>query len=127
MSNNSNGCSKSACWILQIAFIAIPIIAGVDKYFNVLTDWSKYIAPWASNILQGYDWLFMYIVGAVEIAAGLGMIFLPRIFSYIVSAWLLLIAINLVSQGPYYDVGLRDFGLCFSAAALATLCHKCRR
>lgn len=107
--------------ILQFVFIIAPILAGLDKFFYLFADWSKYIAPMALQILGGHDRLFMAIVGIIEIVAGIGMVFKPRVFAYIVSLWLLLIIINLIMSGNYYDIALRDVGLMLSAFALGRL------
>ena len=107
--------------ILQIAFIVAPIVAGLDKFFNLLTFWPQYLAPFASSVLHGHDALFMKLVGIVEIIAGILVWIKPRIFSYIVALWLLLIIINLLVLENYYDVLFRDIGLLLGALALGRL------
>jgi len=103
--------SRRAFRILRLAFIVAPIVAGLDKFFNFLTDWDKYLAPVVSDTLGVQPQTFMMIVGAVEIAAGIVVALYPRIGGYIVAAWLLAIIGNLVVVGGYLDVALRDLGL----------------
>jgi hypothetical protein len=110
--------------ILQVAFVIAPILAGFDKFFYVLTNWSNYLSPFALNMLDGHDRAFFSIVGVVEIIAGLGVLFRPRIFAYVVSVWLLLIVVNLLMTGHYFDIALRDIGLMLSAFALGKLAQK---
>jgi hypothetical protein len=110
--------------ILQIAFIAAPILAGVDKFFYLLTDWSQYISPFVLNILHGKARLLMGCVGVVEIVAGIGVLYKPKIFSYIVGLWLCGIILNLLLTGHYLDIALRDLGLALSAFALGKLSQK---
>jgi uncharacterized membrane protein YphA (DoxX/SURF4 family) len=110
-----------AFWILRVGFTAAPIIAGIDKFFHLLVDWDQYLAPWVADLFGGNAHGFMLVVGVVEIIAGIGVAILPRIFAYIVAAWLLGIIINLLSIPGYYDIALRDFGLALGALALARL------
>ena len=115
-----------AYWILRVGFIAAPIVAGMDKFFLLLVNWDKYVAPWAANALHGHVRGFMDAVGVIEIIAGVGVALLPRVFAYVVAVWLLLIIINLVSMSGYYDIALRDLGLCLGALALGRLSQVCR-
>ena len=110
--------------ILQITFILAPIIAGLDKFAYLLTDWTQYLAPAAANVLSGYSRVFLYIVGIVEIIVGIGMIFKPKVFAYITALWLLLIIINLLLTGKYFDIALRDLGLLLAAVALGRLSQR---
>lgn len=105
--------------VLHFAFIMAPIVAGLDKFFNVLADWPEYLAPFVAGIFGAQA--FMYIVGVVEIVAGIGVAVKPRIFAYVVSAWLVGIIINLLLIPGYYDVALRDLGLALGAFALGRL------
>jgi len=107
--------------ILRFGFTVAPIIAGLDKFLNVLTNWDKYLAPSADRILGGYGHQFMLAVGVIEVVAGIGVFLKPKIFAYVVSAWLLLIIVNLLMVGGYLDVALRDLGLSLGALALARL------
>jgi len=110
--------------LLRITFIIAPLLAGLDKFFYLLTNWSNYIAPLVLQIIQGHDRGFMAIVGVIEVIAGLGVIFKPKFFSNIIALWLLGIIINLLLTGHYFDIALRDLGLCLSAVALGKLSCK---
>jgi hypothetical protein len=113
--------ATQAFWLLRLGFIAAPILFGLDKFTNLMVDWSIYLAPWLNDIIPGSADQFMYVVGIVEIAAGLLVAFKPSIGGYIVAAWLAGIIVNLLSIPGYYDVALRDFGLLLGAVALARL------
>lgn len=110
--------------ILQIVFILVPIIAGIDKFFNLLDEWAVYLSPFVMNLIHGQDRLFLGVVGIIEIVAGIGVIFKPRIFAYIISGWLALIILMVLQTGHFYDDVLRDFGLALSAFALGKLSTK---
>lgn len=110
--------------LLQVAFVIVPIVAGLDKFFDLLTRWSMYLSPMIPSALGIRANSFMMIVGFVEIIAGIGVIFKPKLFSYIVFLWLLLIILNLLSKGMFYDIALRDFGLMLGALAFARLSHR---
>jgi uncharacterized membrane protein YphA (DoxX/SURF4 family) len=107
--------------ILHIGFTVAPILAGLDKFLNLMVDWSQYLAPLIANLIPAN--VFMTIVGVVEIIAGLLVFFKPRIGAYVVAGWLLAIIINLLLIPGYYDVALRDFGLFLGALALGRLSH----
>jgi hypothetical protein len=107
--------------ILWIGFSVAPILFGLDKFFDVLVDWPKYLAPWINDIAPGSAKDFMHVVGGVEIVAGLAVALKPRYGAYLVAAWLGGIIVNLLSYSGYYDVALRDFGLLLGALALARL------
>ncbi|HEX8794422.1 MAG TPA: hypothetical protein VF765_25935 [Polyangiaceae bacterium] len=107
--------------VLHIAFVIAPVIAGLDKFADLLTNWDKYLAPGIADILPFSAHAFMMLVGIVEIAAGLVVAVKPRIGAYVVAAWLVAIIINLLMVGGYLDVALRDVGLCLGAIALARL------
>ncbi|MGB2590946.1 MAG: hypothetical protein WBG02_10425 [Candidatus Acidiferrum sp.] len=109
-------------WALRIGVGLGPIIAGVDKYFNKLTDWGMYLSPLATKIVPVSTTTFMHVVGVVEIIAGL--IVLSRwtkIGSYIVMLWLLGIAVNLLTTGMFYDLAVRDVEIAVGAFALSQL------
>jgi uncharacterized membrane protein YphA (DoxX/SURF4 family) len=110
--------------ILRIGFVALPILFGLDKFFDVLVDWQIYLAPWVNDIAPGSARDFMYVVGGVEILAGLAVAVKPRFGAYLVAAWLGGIVVNLLSHSGYYDVALRDFGLLIGALALARLAGR---
>ena len=108
--------------ILQVGFVAAPIIEGLDKFFNVLVDCEQYLSPFVADIIP--PGVFMGIVGVVEIIAGIGVAVKPRIFAYVVSAWLLGIILNLLMIPGYYDVALRDLGLSLGALAFGRLAQQ---
>jgi hypothetical protein len=110
--------------VLRTVFVIAPIAFGLDKFFDVMTDWDKYLAPWINDIVPGSAHQAMLMVGVVEIIAGLVVAFRPKFGGYLVAAWLLGIIINLVTLGDYWDVGLRDFGLFVAAVALARLANS---
>jgi uncharacterized membrane protein YphA (DoxX/SURF4 family) len=112
--------------ILRIGFIAAPILAGLDKFFHLLVNWDNYLAPVIDRALGGHGHTFMLVAGVIEVIAGIGVALRPRIFSYVVAAWLLGIIANLLMfppshPFPHYDVALRDLGLCLGALALGRL------
>jgi uncharacterized membrane protein YphA (DoxX/SURF4 family) len=110
-----------AFWLLRIGYTAIPLTMGIDKFFNGLVYWPKYLADWIDNIAPGTAQQFMYFVGAVEILAGILVALKPRYAAYVVAAWLAGIVINLFSYGEWYDVGVRDLGLLGGALVLGRL------
>lgn len=110
--------------LLRTVFTVAPILFGLDKFFNLLTHphhWSMYLAPWIDNIVPGTADQCMYLVGVIEIAAGVLVAIAPRIGAWVVAAWLAGIIINLVTLSGYYDIALRDFGLLVGAVALGLL------
>jgi len=113
--------SYQAFRILQIGFVVAPIVAGLDKFFHLLVDWDRYLPGVVNNVLGGRGHQFMMVVGIVEIVAGIGVALKPRIFAYVVAAWLLLIIGNLLMIPGYFDVALRDVGLMLGALALGRL------
>jgi len=124
MSKFSGDRGHQAFRILQVAFVVAPILAGFDKFFYLMTNWSIYLSPMALKVIDGHDRAFFAIVGVVEIIAGLGILFKPRLFAYVVSAWLLLIVLNLLMTGHHFDIALRDIGLMLGALALGKLAQK---
>jgi uncharacterized membrane protein len=107
--------------LLRLAFVVTPILAGLDKFLHLLTDWDKYVAPVVGRLLPVSVHTFMNVVGIIEIAAGLSVLFRPRVGAYVVAGWLVVIMIDLMVAGGYLDVVLRDLGLCLGALALARL------
>ncbi len=110
--------------ILRLGFIVAPVVAGLDKFFHLLVDWDKYLLPFVNGLTGGHGHELMLAVGVIEIAAGIGVAFKPKVFAYVVSAWLLLIVVNLLMIPGYFDVALRDFGLALGALALARLSQE---
>jgi hypothetical protein len=117
----SDSPARQAYRILQAGFIAAPIIAGLDKFFHLLVDWDKYLPGIANRMVGGHGHQLMLAVGVIEIAAGIGVALRPRVFSYVVAAWLWVIILNLLLIPGYFDVALRDFGLSLAALALGRL------
>jgi uncharacterized membrane protein YphA (DoxX/SURF4 family) len=115
--------ARQAFWLLRIGFTVAPILFGLDKFFNWTVDWPDYLAGWINDIVPGSGQDVMYVVGAIEIAAGLLVAFAPQIGAFVVAAWLAGIVINLLTNDPpeYYDIALRDFGLLLGALTLGRL------
>jgi uncharacterized membrane protein YphA (DoxX/SURF4 family) len=113
--------ARQAFLLLRTVFTVAPILFGLDKFFNLLTDWTSYLAPAATAIVPVSGQVFMYAVGGIEVVAGLLVALRPRIGSLVVAAWLLGIIVNLLILGSFYDVALRDFGLLVGALALNRL------
>ena len=107
--------------LLRTVFTVAPILFGLDKFTNILVDWTIYLAPVATGIVPVSAQTFMYGVGVVEIIAGILVAVRPRIGSLAVALWLLGIIINLLVLGNFFDVALRDFGLLVGALALNRL------
>lgn len=107
--------------LLRIAFTVAPIAFGLDKFFNVMVDWPTYLAPWINDIVPGSGQDFMYVVGAIEILAGVSVALKPRYGAYVVAAWLGGIIVSLLTYSGFYDIALRDFGLMLGALTLARL------
>jgi hypothetical protein len=106
---------------LRIGFIVAPILFGLDKFFHVLVNWDRYLAPEFADLFHLQAHTLMYAVGVIEIVAGLVVAIRPRFGGYLVAAWLAGIIINLLLIADYYDVALRDFGLMLAALTLARL------
>jgi hypothetical protein len=107
--------------LLRGGFVVAPILFGLDKFVDVLIDWTTYLAPGIDRLVPGSAHDAMLAVGVVEIVAGLVVAVRPRIGGYLVAAWLAGIIVNLLLLGDHYDVALRDFGLLLAALALARL------
>jgi hypothetical protein len=107
--------------LLRIGFTVAPILFGIDKFANVMVDWTVYLASWINDIIPGSASQAMHLVGIVEIVAGLVVAIRPRYGAYLVAAWLGGIIINLLTYSGFYDIALRDFGLMLGALTLARL------
>ena len=112
---------RQAFLLLRTVFTVAPILFGLDKFTNLLTDWTMYLAPVVTSVVPLPAQTIMYIVGGVEILAGVMVALRPRFGSALVAVWLLGIIINLIVLGSFYDVALRDFGLLVGALALNRL------
>jgi hypothetical protein len=110
--------------ILYAGFIALPVIAGLDKFAHVLVNWDLYLAPSVANLLPVSGHTFMLIVGVIEVAAGVLVFLWPRVGAVVVALWLWGIIVNLLLAANFYDVALRDFGLSLGALALARLARE---
>lgn len=110
-----------AYFLLRTVFTIAPIVFGIDKFTQILSNWDFYLAPWINDLVPGDARQAMMIIGVVEIVAGLLVAFRPRIGAYVVALWLAGIIVNLVTLGNFYDVALRDFGLLVAALALGSL------
>jgi uncharacterized membrane protein YphA (DoxX/SURF4 family) len=109
-------------WALRVLFGFVPIAAGLDKFFNLLTNWEAYLNPLATKVIPVSPATFMHIVGVIEIIAGLVVLsHFTKIGAYVVTAWLVAIALNLLTMGSFLDVGVRDLGLAVAAFSLAQL------
>src|SRR6184192_1155032 len=119
--------SYQAYRILHFGFTVAPILAGLDKFFHLLVNWDQYLPGVVANISPIPSHTLMLIVGVIEIVAGIGVALKPRIFAYIVAAWLAVIIINLLLIPGYFDIALRDFGLLLGAVALGQLSQQFAR
>lgn len=110
--------SWQAFALLRTVFTIAPIVFGLDKFFNLLVDWPVYLTPDVTDVLTLSDQQFMYVVGVIEIIAGIAVLLVPRYGAPLVAFWLAGIIVNLLVLGGFYDVALRDFGLLVAALAL---------
>jgi uncharacterized membrane protein YphA (DoxX/SURF4 family) len=114
----------AAYFLLRTVFTVAPIVFGLDKFFNLLTHphhWSMYLAPWINGLVPGTADQCMYLVGVIEIVAGVLVAVAPRLGAWVVAAWLAGIIVDLLTLSGYYDIALRDFGLLVGAVALGLL------
>jgi hypothetical protein len=107
--------------LLKLTFGLVPIIAGADKFTNLLTNWEQYLNPSIASMLPFSAHTFMLIVGIIEIIAGIIVLTKTNIGAYIVSAWLVLIAITLIASGKFFDVAVRDLVMAIGAYSLAKI------
>jgi uncharacterized membrane protein YphA (DoxX/SURF4 family) len=113
---------KQAWWSLRVVFGIVPVVAGLDKFPNLLTNWEQYLSPITQRMLPFDGTHFMRIVGVIEVAVGLMILTKwTRLGAYVAAVWLALIAVNLLSSGHYLDVAARDVALAVAAFALARL------
>ena len=112
---------------MRFGFTVAPIVAGLDKFLHLLVNWDQYLPPVVNRLIGGNGHELMLAVGISEIVAGIGVAIKPKVFAYVVAAWLLLIIVNLLLIPGYYDVALRDLGLSLGALALARLSHEYSR
>lgn len=114
---------QPAWWALRIGFGLTAFLAGFDKFFGLLADWTLYLSPFLRSAIPISPELFMQVVGAIEMVVGIIILSgaWTRLGAYIVSAWLLLIAIALVTNGKYFDIAVRDVMMALGAFTLARL------
>jgi len=113
---------ESARRALRVAFGVVPFLAGLDKFFNLLADWPRYLSPAAEAILPVTGQTFMYFAGVVEMVVGLAILTRWTVLgSYVAAAWLVAIAVNLVVSGTFLDVAVRDLVMATAAYTLARL------
>lgn len=113
--------------LLKLTFGIVPIVAGFDKFTNLLTNWEKYIHPGIAGMLPFSPHTFMMIVGVIEIIAGVMVLVKPAIGGYIVAAWLAVIALTLLASGNYLDIAVRDLVMAIGAFSLARLAKSVTR
>jgi len=116
--------SYQAYQILHVGFTAAPVLAGIDKFFHLLSNWDQYLAPWVARLSPVSGHSLMQAAGVVEVTAGLLVAVKPRLGAPVVGAWLCLILVNLLTMGTYFDVALRDLGLALGAFALWRLAQE---
>jgi len=107
--------------ILKLTFVVVPIVAGLDKFTNILCDWTQYINPSLLDMLPFSGGTFMMIVGIIEIVAGILVFVKPKIGGLVVSAWLVLIALTLLASWKFADVAVRDLVMAISAFSMAKM------
>jgi uncharacterized membrane protein YphA (DoxX/SURF4 family) len=113
---------RSTWWTLRIAYGLVPVVAGLDKFTNLLCDWKGYLAPWFAALLPVSPTSFMHLVGLIEIAVGIAILAgVTRIGAYVASAWLAAIAINILTSGQHLDVAVRDLMMALGAFTLGRL------
>ena len=118
---NLNQSTKSTFNLLRITFGVIPIVAGLDKFTDILTHWENYLNPSLAGVLPFSPHTFMMIAGVIEIVAGVIVLIKPAIGGLIVAAWLTLIALTLLTGGNYLDVAVRDLVMAIGAFSLAKI------
>jgi uncharacterized membrane protein YphA (DoxX/SURF4 family) len=120
--NATNKHLDSAWWALRIGLGVGPFLAGLDKFFNLLTNWEMYLSPLVQKFLPFSATSFMHIVGVIEMIVGLAILTRwTRLGSYVAAVWLVAIAINLVSTGMFFDLAVRDLEIAIGAFTLARL------
>ena len=118
---NANQTLNSVFNILKLTYGIVPIVAGLGKFTNLLTDWEKYLHPGIAALLPFSPHTFLIIVGVIEIIAGIIVLVKPAAGGYIVMAWLILIAATLVASGNYFDIAVRDLVMAIGAFSLARI------
>ena len=119
--SNSNQVVRSVWTVLKITFTVVPIVAGVDKFTDLLVNWDMYLNPQIASMLPFSAHTFMQIVGVIEIAAGVLVFAKPAVGGWVVMTWLICIALTLIGGGKYLDVAVRDLVMSIGAMSLARL------
>ena len=127
LSLTGNQYNNQVIQILRFGFTVAPILAGLDKFLHLLVNWDQYLPPIVNNLTGGHGHQLMLAVGVIEVVAGIGVFFKPRIFAYVVAAWMLVIILNLLAIPGYFDLALRDLGLMLGALALGRLSQNLDR
>jgi len=117
----SNEIVRSVWTVLRLVFGIVPIVAGADKFTDLLTNWDMYLHPGIASMLPISVHTFMEIVGVIEIIAGIIVFVKPMLGGYIVMIWLICIALQLIASGKYFDVAVRDLVMAISAMSMARL------
>lgn len=113
--------------VLRLTFGLVPIIAGLDKFTNLLVNWEQYLNPAILQLIPVSGRMFMGIVGVIEMSAGILVLARPREGGYVVMAWLICIALSLITSGRFLDVAVRDLVMAIGAFTLASLTPMVRR
>ena len=116
--------ARAAFQLLRVTFAALALLAGIDKFFEILGPWRDYLAPDVADLLGVSPPSVMHAVGVLEILAGLLVVFRPRIGGWLVAAWLWAVVANLLILPGHYDIALRDLALSLGAVALARLAPR---
>ena len=119
--SNSHHLVKPVWSLLRLTYGLVPIVAGLDKFTHLLTNWDMYLHPGIASMLPFSAHTFMLIVGVIEIIAGLLVLVRPAIGGYVVMAWLIGIALQLIASGQYFDIAVRDLVMAVGAFSLARL------
>jgi uncharacterized membrane protein YphA (DoxX/SURF4 family) len=120
--NSMNHRLDAAWWALRIGLGVGPFLAGLDKFFNLLTNWEMYLSPFAEKLLPFSATTFMHIVGVIEMIVGIAILTRwTRLGAYVAALWLVCIAANLVSTGAFFDLAVRDIEIAIAAFTLARL------
>lgn len=113
---------NASWWALRIGLGVAPFLAGLDKFFNLLTDWKVYLNPLALRLVPVDPATFLHAVGVIEMVVGLAILTRwTRLGAYVAGAWLVGIALNLVTMGAFFDVAVRDLLIALAAFTLAQL------
>ena len=118
---SSNSTVRSVWMVLRVTFGIVPIVAGADKFTDILVNWDMYLNPDIAKMLPFSVHIFMQIVGCIEIIAGIIVLIKPSVGGWIVMIWLICIALQLIAMGNYYDVAVRDIVMSIGAMSLARL------